>query len=295
MHAPVSLPSLWMQVPAASDDDIPASSRVLDVNTSRSRISRQTFPPTSIYGMDAKRVLQTWSDSFSWLSAEDDKPKVIHNMLDAIEEVTNIFRHLHTPLRISRSDRLALVTDENIRKRAHYLLLWMGELEIVCLMAKDAETFFLESGSSAVDTSVLGLATFSRGQLKDDSRGSLREVFEQQFKVAGRLHSRARWDVFAIEGVADAPGLSERSARVLLSKIQKYARKEQTVVVLPAWARISRDGRDLTDYYVRLGFERVEMEDGDFEYIYADTSYSAEDAWVENQQIMVGLSFRTGT
>jgi len=147
----------------------------------------------------------------------------------------------------------------------------------------------LELQRAAVDGSVLALGIFSRGQLKDDSTGSLRKLMSLRSKdlpirqswwsslrvfkwwsslwwgPGGKKSSTA---VFAIEGLVDGPDLPERSARVLLSRIEKYALEEQRIVVVSKRAWISSDGTDLTEYYVRLGFEKLEMEDGLQELVY---------------------------
>jgi len=153
-----------------------------------------------------------------------------------------------------------------------------GILEMVGLIPKDLEMTFLESGSSAVDASMLALGLFSRGKLWDDSRGSLRKKVDEQY---------------------GEQGLPDFSARVLLSKIEKYAQKEQKIVVVAKDAYTYSDGTDLesvdagftiSDHYVRLGFEKVEMDNGSYELVYGCTSSSAEDLWVESRQIMVGLN-----
>jgi len=66
------------------------------------------------------------------------------------------------------------------------------------------------------------------------------------------------------------------------------------VIVVPQWAYISRSGKDLTEYYERLGFEMVELEGQMHALIYTGTSSPFGDVVsVENQPIMVGMDFWT--
>jgi len=114
-----------------------------------------------------------------------------------------------------------------------------------------------------------------------------------------------QFDVFAIEGLVDAPGLDEQSTRDLMSQIEKYAHQEEKIVVVSKRAYI-RDGVDLSAYYVGHGFEKVEMEkgwSGSAEdgvawpvLIYSERWFhgpSAEDVPVD-PQVMVGLNLWTG-
>jgi hypothetical protein len=151
--------------------------------------------------------------------------------------------------------------------------------------------------SSPSDESVLAVSLFSRQQLKDDSQGSLRSKVEEQLgkretrQWLGRARNfvgrRKKLDVFAILGLADAPSLSESSTRILLSKIEKYAHTQQRLVVVPECK--SSDGTDLTDYFVRLGFEKVEMTDRPSLLVYTGASRSTMDMFLENDQVMIGI------
>jgi len=301
IHAPVNLLHFQMKAAAPSDVKVSqlwknASGVVVptrDAIISDSRMFRQKFPLAIIHSMDAWRLLDDWAESFmdpldyfedelfgilASCSENDclvpeafDKANVLDNMLDAVAEETGISdRHSEAP---SPNERLSLFES--------------NPLEMVGLIPKGREVPAPE---------VLALGLFSRGQLKDDSRGSLLRVIEEQYVKQG---ARPWWgrpkklNVFAIEGLVDAPGLP-MSASSLLSKIQKYAHKEQKIVVVPSWARIGSDGQDLSEYYVRLGFEKVEMEDGLHEYVYTGTSPLAEDVWASDEQIIVGMNLWTG-
>lgn len=355
LHTSSNLPHIQMTTSFGQDDD----SRELGSNASRmgltpgwyphtwrgaidTRVSQQQFPPsTATYGLDARELLDDWTQvvidpntpnderashynritqfaelrktagwqtSIYWQEREkpihwqEDKAIALQIMRDVVAEATSSHTFTHYA-GVSRLERLT--GEKGIRSRALYLLLSSGQLEMVGLIEKNLVLEFLESRSSAVDAHVLGLGVFSRGQLKDDNMGSLRNVVEALYGKDGNrpwncasgfadIGAKVEFDVFAIEGLADAPGFSERSARILLSKIEKYAHKEQKIVVVPKWARMSSDGRDLTDYYVRLGFEKVEIVDGQDEYVYTGRSYLIEEKWVENQQIMVGMNLWAG-
>jgi len=269
---------------------------------------QQTFPPITIDCIDARQLLHNWAvsllDPFERKAGtvanvnmtallntpkycQDDKAMVLHHMHDVIAKA----RRSYTPPadingRMSRMNRARLLN----------LLLLSKKYEMVGLLPQGLQIPVLECRSSGVDASVLAVGVFSRVQLRDDSNGSLRKRVEEQF---GKQWTRHWWGgtmkklrVFAIEGLADTPGLSEHSARVLLCKIGKYAHEEKKIIVVPSHAYISRDGTDLTDYYVRLGFEKIEMKDGHHELVYMGTSSQAEDPLVtasgEEHRTLVG-------
>jgi len=289
-------------------------------NISNTRISEQTFPPTVLNGVDTKYLVHSWADSFmdspgtvvadastlipsslkmnddglpSMFEAprkefrSDDNALVLQNMGDVIAEATGIFTQLDYP---TINEKLyGFLHPRNIET-----MLQNRALVMMGLIPKDFSMSFLESGSSAVQASVLGLCLFSEQQIQDDSRGSLRTKISEQYWKGGTplglVNADNQIEVYAIEGIADAPGLPELSSRVLLSKIEKLAHKDQKAVVVPKWARTTADRKDLTEHYVHLGFEKVEMEDGSHELVYTGTSLTPEDEWVENQQIMVGMT-----
>jgi len=257
------------------------------------QISDQSFPPTVICGMNHKQLLKNWADSFQdpWGDSEADANSI--NASNHKNDLAPFLPSLHKHL---EGDK-ATVLD----KMRNVVGGFVDKLEMVSLIPKDLETPFLESGSSAVDASVLALGVFSRRQLDDDSMGSICELLEERFgkEWAGlqKGHATKQFEAFEIEGLADAPGLPEQSARVLLCKIRDYALQEQKIVVVSARAKrpyMGSDGKDVLDYYVRLGFEEVLMEDGRSELVYTGVSCSAEDCWVGNQQVMVGVNLETG-
>jgi len=262
------------------------------------RISHQSFPPTTVFGMDSRQVLNDWADkliseehSSPSMSETDgspplpetayyqrDKATVLHKMLDEITHATSISTDLDTPSANAQLSTLGRV----------------DLLEMVGLVPKNFAIPFNESVSSAVDPAVMALGVFTRGKVTDDSRGSLRNKMEENGNhwtraLAPDLSGWDQFDAFAIQGLVDAPGVDEQSVRVLLSKIAKYAQKEQMIVIVPSrQGYLSSDGSDLTEYYVRLGFEKVEMERRLHVLVYTGASSSAEDMAVEDQQIMVG-------
>lgn len=268
------------------------------------RISRQAVPPTLVYGFDVRQILESWIDEFldpfmdtieekvgamsSPLAPakiwQDDKAMVLHEMRDVLLEATSIY--------FGYNKQLSL-TD---RKSTASLLQRAKEVEIVGLIPKDFDVSHLESGSSAVELSVLALCVFSRKTLADDQSGSIRKVVEKHY---GKRWTRNWWgrdkkkfDVFAVDGLAEAPLLPSMSSRILLAKIEKYAYKEQRIVHVPKWAYISSDETNLSEYYVELGFELVEMDEKLHELIYIPSLANPPetDMFVETQQIMVGMN-----
>lgn len=262
-------------------------------------IDEQTFPPVELHGIDIQKLLQQWagayvdpfSENVGMVVSTNIAPKPKNDDLPAPAPVTKILqddkaRVLHSMLDVladlpSKSEEVGEITKER-------LPLMVG------LIAKDLAVRFLESGSSAADESMLALGTVEKATIQDDRQGSLRIKVEERY---GRGRARGFWgrgkktfDVFAIKGLTCAPGLDERSTRVLLSKIEKLAEVEQKIVVISHPAYISRDGQDLTDYYLRLGFEKLEMVGRPPELIYMGSSPSAVDMWVESQQVMVQIS-----
>lgn len=101
-----------------------------------------------------------------------------------------------------------------------------------------------------------------------------------------------------MQGLAHAPSLTQISAELLLAKIVRYAYKEQKIVMVPKHAYINRFEVDLTEYYVRFGFEKVEMDDETYELVYMgplpqDTSVG-QAGNNEDPQIMVDIDLWTG-
>jgi len=333
MHTQVKVPQRQMNVDANSKDD--AMSRVVvpdqgwKASINDRGLSAQRFPPDLVSGIEPRHVLHDWRDLYTNSLQEKvgavvptntklrkneafhpppktldharaSKIRVLSNMRDIIidartiamhRDTPTIFEHLASPTNMA-SGHLADVDDDFITTRH------LPKPEIVGLIPKE---LLLNSTSSAIDKSLGALAVFSRIHLKDNRRHSLHKKLLQ---LSGNRHwwSRLRWgrtkkgvNVFAIEGLANAPGLTEQAARVLLSKIVKYAHEEQMIVVVPQWAYTSSDGTDLTEYYVRLGFKKVEMEEGLYdELVYTGTALSAEDMSVENEHMMVGMKLWKG-
>jgi len=165
--------------------------------------------------------------------------------------------------------------------------------------------------TSALDTSVHAFALISRRQLQDDSWCSLRWIAMVDFAefLTSPWSLSSAVDVFALDGLVGAPNLPLRSAKVLLSKISRWAQVERKLLVVLPQALALRDGTDLTAYYRRLGFRKVGMEDGTALLVYygfyvpanlydgtaAPANSSVADAstrmdqWFEDQHNMVGL------
>lgn len=131
--------------------------------------------------------------------------------------------------------------------------------------------------------------------------GSLHDKLEELYgnKLPRRWGGRDenRFNVIAIEGLADAPGLGGGFASSLLSRIGNYAYKEQKIVTVAKRAIVSRDRVDLTDYYVGLGFEKVHMqgrskEDDWHELVFIGSPMS-EDTAEENDLMMAGMNLWT--
>jgi len=245
-------------------------------------------PITLSANMTTSQVLRGWADS------------LVEPGANAIFALSKNGRLDDT--RISLSDNLdeSLVYDwgDSLMDRDGPVVHAVG------LISKADEIPFLLNGSFGDDTCVEAFSVFSRDQLKDDGRGSLRNKIEEMYgKLQGQLWIQLWWGradkhipVLKIGGLMAAPGLPEDSARVLLYKINKYARKERKIVVLSKRAYISRDGTDLTEFYVRLGFEKLMMEEGLYELVYTrvGSSSAAEPQRLNlesaKQQMMVGMN-----
>lgn len=276
---------------------------------SGTRISDQRFPPETIYSTDTPRLVQNWAglfmDSFdekvraavstgiaspnpSSIAAkyfEDAKASALYSMRDIISQSTAVAK----PDRSPHFHRGRLASAVGLMGR---------EFEMVGLVPKGFEMPTLQSAAHAVRIPVLALGVFARDKIDDDRRGSLRKKIEEQYgkRWARSWYGRPKrqFDVFAIEGLSEAPGegLLEHSAELLLSRMKLYAQKERKIIVVPQWAYISRSGKDLTEYYERLGFEMVELEGRMHALVYTGNSSPVEDM-VESQPIMVGMDFWT--
>jgi len=325
MHTPVNFPSLRMQMAPTSGEEIPefwkanAESYSADANAmvlnlrrnallSGNRISNQTFPPDTIYSTDTARLVQNWADLFmdsfdakgraavsTGIASPTPPSKAVKYFEDAKALTLYAMRDI-----ISQSTAMADGDRTPNFHRGRLASVMRREFEMVGLVPKDFEMPSLQSGTSAVHVPVLALGVFARDKIYDDRRGSLRKKIEEQYGARwarswfGR--PKRQFDVFSIEGLSEAPGedLPEHSAKLLLTRMRQYARKERKVIVVPQWAYISRSGKDLTEYYERLGFEMVELEGQMHALIYTGTSSPFGDVVsVENQPIMVGMDFWT--
>lgn len=265
IHPVVDSPQLKMLVAEddiselASDDGESDASNTMFVPTplDTSVIPlNQTFPPTQIDAMDARTLVSGWYHESDL--ADGDRDLMLSMMISVLSRGIEGLEAV-----------ISLPEDYGG---------WLGEVE--------------------------ALGVFRRERLQDDSNGILRTLWLKQHgkqaarQWAGRARTLLdRWkplDVFSIEGLVHAPDLSERSTRILLSKIEKYAHTEQRLVVVPQYAYISDDGTDLVEYYERIGFEVVR---GRTELVYTGASRSPEDMFLETDHFMIGipdLKDRTG-
>lgn len=122
--------------------------------------------------------------------------------------------------------------------------------------------------------------------------------WKPRFTIQRPSQDNPEYAVFSIDGLADAPGLDEHWASILLSKIDQYAAEEKHIVVVSKRAYISSDGTDLSEYYVRLGFEKVVMGQGLPVLVYTK-GWSQKKRFfgrkeVRHDQIMVGTNLWTG-
>jgi len=334
IHTQVNVPQLKMAVDESLEDDVIAQMVVPNRKWKASRhensFSAQMFPPAQVPGFETTDLLRYWrqlyKDSLRETDAEpeqrdaeleqqnlkhrekwalpppaktpetspNNRALVLANMRDVTIDAKTVAMHMDTP---TIFEHLAIGPGHISDVDADFISTnKLPKPQMVGLISKA----FIKSGSSDIEESLGALAMFSRLQLKDDRRHSLRNKVMQLY---GHRHwwSRNQWgrrkkviEVFAIEGLVHAPDLPEQLARVLLSKIQKYAHKENRIVVVPQWAFSWTDGTELTEYYVRLGFEKIEMQDGLHQLVYMGSSVPAEDKLVERQQIMIGMNLWAG-
>lgn len=276
-------------------------------------ICAQTIPPTSCFDIDARELLQDWAEtspttgqtagSLRQWSADSPstaypyaKSMVCQKMQDTIDKVTSDA----TNADMNSATTHAEMSNKNLQSADE-------ELEMVGLIRSDLEI------TKDDESLVKALGIFWRGQLRDDSRGSIRKKMEEWYgtqdtirwwgrRLTGRTVSegapgemwdaspmgREKFGVFAIKGLVDVPGDSKRCAKTLLWNLHQYALEEQKIIVVPKEAWTSRL-TDLTEYYVSLGFEKVAMANGAVEMVYRSPSASAEDILVEDRAIMVGF------
>lgn len=223
--------------------------------------SQQTFPPTflDLPGLDARRVMENWG-----------VPSI-----DPRTENALVLRRMAEELASRQGFHVQVDKDQRSMTKL---------LNSVALMPR----------IHPAKASVEALGFFSRERsLRDDGKGSVRTAIEQRYGNKWARHwwgsPKKAFKVFAIHGVVGAPGVSEDVTRILLSKMQTYALKEQRILFVPKWVYIHN--QYLVEYYVRLGFEMVEVKDRLPELVYTGTSLSAEDSVedTDDRHIMMGL------
>lgn len=270
-------------------------------------LGAESFRPAKLHGIDMERLLSRWSEfsagsgsqsalsklsleesrmpyNGSWLMSDSqDRSHVLQKMLEDVRLPSPRFK-----IKNYNESFTKMVSSMYRRYKEYHPAskqrvpsgIVRGRLEAVGLMPKDPST-----GAE----SMMALGIFARQKLTDDSSGSLLKIVETQFgiKATRGIFGRAkkRISVFSIEGLAEGPFSSARSARVLLGKIAEWALQEHKLIVVPKHAVYCSDGTDLTSYYMRLGFKKVEMDDGTYELIY---SYPSTPDVSEESQLMVG-------
>lgn len=275
-------------------------------NIKTGQMSPQTFPPTRVSNIDVKQILEHWQSPYMGsfeksLAAWTKEALVLHNMIDYIERATYFFTNKDSLYQKAASSPSSLTRPEH--EKMQRMFLWQRKVEVVGITAGNLEISFLESKQSKVHASVFALCLFRREQLTDDSIGSILRALKEHRKLdtrpwlneGGMANKKAIGGtvvrVFALEGLGIAPGIPEAESRVLLAKLEKYADKEKSIIMVPKWAiLINKDGMNLSDYFVRLGFTQVVMEDGGTELVYTGGPLSGADKWVEDEQVMIGLN-----
>lgn len=299
IHTQVNLPQLQMVVLPSEED-----SKLI----SDSEGYAQSSELGTSCRMSAMQLLYDWSDAFLNLpappKAQENSPLtnplykelVFRNMRKVISDASLGLASRKVDKVVAARDRRPLIEAEHLFSKGRVL-------EMVGLIPKRE---YVESGSDCV-SHVRALGVLSSEKLEDDLKGSLRKTIEEQYgkprpSVEFQQTRQERWgrrnteyDVLAIEGLVELPGCP--TGRVLLSKIEKYALKEHKLIVVPERAYITRDKGNLTEYYMALGFEKVQMQRGPDVLVYMGTSSSssAEDGWHEIMQcdhaMMVGMNF----
>jgi len=231
--------------------------------------------------MDPPRTLPPGTSKYWQLH----KAAVLNNMREVIVKATLTFEHPEVSI------TTANLSIWNYLQLTDAVVIPNKQVEMVGSIPKDFDIPFMESETSAIAASAVALGVFSREQLKDDRRGSIRKHIEEQY---GHPASRAQlrqgvFDVFSIAGLLDGPWFPEHSAKALLSEIAKYAQTEQKIVAVPKEAYARGGVTDLTEYYVRLGFEKVWMEDDSFNLVYIGSTPSGEGALADKGQLMVRM------
>lgn len=314
IHNIMNLPKLQMQAAASSGDNIPelrvnasgVARQVQKTYINDTQIFEETFPPARILGMDSKQLLYKWADTImdpletklgavprtknttlrrtgNW---REFTAVALQNMRDIVAMANTMFTHMEALNALDFARLLSVLKQDGF------------DLEMVGLIPKGFKVPFWENGLPKEESSVLALGLISREKLEDDSRGALRRKVEEQYGKQWTLQGKERgvFDVFALEGLVDAQSPSKHSIIALLSKIEFYAYKEQRIVVVPRRAYISSNGTDFTEYYLYLGFHKVEMEGRPHELFFTGTFAPSANQkqrskrLAANQKIMVNMN-----
>lgn len=294
IYAPVNHPKHQVRV------DAPLNVNHWKANTTPKQITQQMFPPTIIHSIDPSLLLDNWGKP--WDAAFGKSLKALEGETMIREKMVRCYEKWASTTRLLANPKAPAVQREVSTEHRQHLkavLAWRNKLEMVGLVLGGLQTLFLESGSSAAHASVLALGMFRRDKLEDDTDSSIRKVFKEHEQQATRPWLsllEKPLDVFMIEGISVAPGIPEISSTILLSNLEKYASKEQRIIVVAKRAYVGSDGSDLTEQYVRLGFTKVQMENGHQlpELVYTGTSSSATQEAVEKNPVMIGINLWTG-
>lgn len=276
-------PPPWMKKWTVTETD-EGRTRILDT-----RIS-QTFPPAQVPDIDTVQLLQNQYSIDTLVEhvgeslfldevSVREKASVFHDMHHLVEAIGRQRGNDNSKLGI---EMVALIIDPN----------YFGD----CPFLRAAD---LEGVGQVRSTKALGV--FSRTSLLDDLSCTLRLKVWDEGSSLGKTFDECggqlpeQLNVFAVEGLAETPGENvwKNPAKALLSKIEQYAHTEQRIAVLSKQARISSDGTDLTEYYERLGFEKVEMENGSHELIYTGISPWVGKQMSESEPILVNFNIWT--
>lgn len=241
--------------------------------------SWQALPPDTVNSIDTRSVVHNWlkfgREMFRKRSAIRDLDKKTLPWPMGPEQTSPLdWQDMNFVLQKMAND----ITDPSVA----------GSLEVVGLMSHAFALPSVEDESSDSGSGLMALGVFSREVVGGNSAGSLRKMCEEQFGVVpgGDVE---HVPVFAVTGLSEAPNIPASSATVLLAKIAKWAQIEQRLVVVPRHALHTSDGSDLTSYYVRLGFDKMNiMDDGSYDLVYSGTSTSGTEEMVE--EVMVSLS-----
>jgi hypothetical protein len=115
----------------------------------------------------------------------------------------------------------------------------------------------------------LSVESAGHGPTHQPNRHRLLDMMWQMAKKRQNVESAE--DILAMPGsntpVGHLPNTSSRRAALLLAEIVKTARNEKRFVIVARNAIHTRAGLDLTDYYVQLGFEKLDRSDGSYDLV----------------------------